>query len=130
MATGNILFALGLTVFAGLYTGIGSLIAFLSKKFSPKFLATSLGFSACVMIYVSLVEIFVKAKDSLTSLYGVKIGYWYTIIAFFAGIAVIAIIDKLVPSYENPHELKNLEEVPNDQTKERKLMRMGLFRHW
>ena len=127
MATGNILFALGLTVFAGLSTGIGSLMAFFSKKFSPKFLAASLGFSAGVMIYVSLVEIFVKAKDSLTSLYGVKEGYWFTIIAFFSGIAVIALIDKLVPSYENPHEMKNIEELTASKSKEKKPMRMELF---
>jgi len=127
MATGNILFALGLTVFAGLSTGIGSLMAFFSKKFSPKFLAASLGFSAGVMIYVSLVEIFVKAKDSLTSLYGVKEGYWFTIIAFFSGIAVIAIIDKLVPSFENPHEMKNIEKLTSSKPNEKKLLRMGLF---
>ena len=63
----NVLFALGLTVFAGLSTGIGSVMAFMAKKFNPKFLAGSLGFSAGVMIYVSLVEIFVKARDSLSS---------------------------------------------------------------
>ena len=39
-----------------------SLLAFLSKKFNPKFLAGALGFSAGVMIYVSFVEIFVKAR--------------------------------------------------------------------
>ena len=84
----NIVFALGLTLFAGLSTGIGSIMAFLSKKFNPKFLAASLGFSAGVMIYVSLVEIFVKAKDSLTNFYGGKPGYWMTVIAFFTGIGI------------------------------------------
>ena len=74
MTTENILFAFGLTVFAGLATGIGSIMSFLSKKFNPKFLAGSLGFSAGVMIYVSLVEIFVKAKDSLTTAHGLKAG--------------------------------------------------------
>ncbi len=127
METGNIIFAFGLTLFAGLSTGIGSALAFLSKKFNPKFLAGSLGFSAGVMIYVSFVEIMVKARDSLSVIYGDSLGYWYTTIAFFAGIAVIAVIDKLVPSFENPHELKNLSaqngKIPNDQ----KLMRMGLF---
>jgi ZIP family zinc transporter len=118
----NVLFALGLTLFAGLSTSIGSLIALLSKKFNPKFLAGSLGFSAGVMIYVSLVEIFQKARISLTEGYGEKNGYLYTMIAFFSGIAVIAIIDKLVPSAENPHELKNTEK-----HSEKKLMRMGLF---
>jgi ZIP family zinc transporter len=63
----NILFAFGLTLFAGLSTGIGSALAFFTKKTNTKFLAVSLGFSAGVMIYVSMVEILVKAKDSLVA---------------------------------------------------------------
>jgi len=127
MNTENILFALGLTFFAGLSTGIGSIMSFMSKKFNPKFLAGSLGFSACVMIYVSLVEIFVKAKDSLSEAHGIKIGNIYTVIAFFAGIALIAIIDRLIPSAENPHEIKNIEENNIARVNNKKLLRMGLF---
>lgn len=120
--------AFGLTIFAGLCTGIGSLMSFFSRQFNPKFLAGSLGFSAGIMIYVSFVEIFVKARDSLVGPYGEQTGYYYTVIAFFAGIALIAIIDRLVPSYENPHEITNMEL--DDQQKvqvKTKLLRMGLF---
>ncbi|PLX24681.1 zinc transporter ZupT [Candidatus Parcubacteria bacterium] len=124
----NFLLALGLTFFAGIATGIGSLMAFLSKKFNPKFLAGSLGFSAGVMIYVSLVEIFVKARDSLSLVYGDKNGYLYTVVAFFAGIALVAIIDKLIPSFENPHEISNIRESNYDSPeKNKKLLRMGMF---
>jgi ZIP family zinc transporter len=125
----DVLFALGLTVFAGLSTGIGSLIGFLSKKFNPKFLSGALGFSAGVMIYVSLVEIFIKARDSLTVSFGEKQGNIITVISFFAGIAIIALIDWLIPSAENPHEIKNISRVEEDhkEIEERKLMRMGLF---
>lgn len=125
---GNVLFALGLTVFAGLSTGIGSLIGFLSKEFNPRFLTIALGFSAGVMIYVSMVEIFVKARDSLSVSYGDKMGYVLTTVGFFAGIAVIALIDKLIPSYENPHEM-NVEQIIEDSSDDQKkrLMRMGVF---
>lgn len=124
----NILFAFLLTLFAGLSTGIGSVLAFLSKKFNPKFLAGSLGFSAGVMIYVSLVEIFVKARDSLSVVYGDKIGYVYTVIAFFVGIGIIALIDRLIPSFENPHEIGNMKTpVESADMKDIKLMRMGVF---
>ncbi len=124
----NFILALGLTILAGLSTGIGSIMAFLSKNFNPKFLAGSLGFSAGVMIYVALIEIFVKAKDSLTIIYGYKQGYWLTVLAFFGGIAIIAVIDWLVPSSENPHELKNPEDfVSADTVHKNKLMRMGMF---
>lgn len=125
--TSAVLFAFSLTLFAGLSTGIGSLMALFSQKFNPKFLAASLGFSAGVMVYVSLIEIFVKAKDSLIGLYGAQTGYWITIIAFFGGIGIIALIDRLVPSYENPHEIKNLAHPKSSQPHDPKLMRMGLF---
>ncbi len=127
----NFWFAFGLTVFAGLATGVGSLMSLLSKKFNPKFLAASLGFSAGVMIYVSMIEIFMKAKDSLGEALGEKTGYIYTTIAFFVGIGIIALIDKLIPNYENPHEMGNMEmdsDAKSDPKKgNKRLMRMGLF---
>ena len=129
MSTENLLFAFGLTLFAGLSTGIGSAIAFISKRYNPQFLAGSLGFSAGVMIYVSLVEIFAKAKDSLELIYGAKEGYIITVVSFFAGIALIALIDKLVPSPDNPHEYKDLNNSDPEPTfgSKKKLLRMGLF---
>jgi len=122
-------FAFGLTLFAGLSTGIGSAIAFFFKRTNTKFLAGALGFSAGVMIYISLVEIFAEAKHSLTTALGETEGYWVTTLAFFGGIAFIAIIDRLVPSFENPHEPKSLEDLtakaqPNGS---KTLLRMGLF---
>jgi ZIP family zinc transporter len=129
MFSDQVIFAFGLTLFAGLATGIGSVLAFLSKGFNPKFLAVSLGFSAGVMIYVSLVEIFFKAKESLVSAHGNSIGYWYTVIAFFGGITVIAIIDKLVPSFGNPHEIRNVDKDQDieQMIEKHKLLRMGMF---
>lgn len=123
----NFLLAIGLTLFAGLSTGIGSLMALISKKFNPKFLAGSLGFSAGVMIYVSFVEIFVKAKDALSLGYGDKLGYFYTVLAFFVGIIFIAIIDKLIPDYQNPHEIGNIENLAESPKKQKRLLRMGMF---
>lgn len=128
MTSNNILVAFFLTLLAGLSTGIGSLMAFLSKDFKPKFLAGTLGFSAGVMIYVSMIEIFSKAKTSLSNALGNKEGYYLTVFAFFLGIAVIALIDKLIPSMENPHEVSILKEVPySKKDNSKKLERMGLF---
>lgn len=105
---GQVMFPFLLTLFAGLSTGIGSLIAFAAKKTNKRFLSLSLGFSAGVMIYVSMIEIFVKAKDSLIAELGEKGGSWATVAAFFGGIFLIAIIDKVIPSEENPHETKSV----------------------
>ncbi len=128
MDIGNFWFAFGLTVFAGLSTGIGSALAFFTKKTNTKFLSASLGFSAGVMIYVSFVEILSKAGDSLKLVYGTPGGAWITVLAFFTGVFVIALIDKLIPSYENPHEVKRIEDVKMSNVyKDPRLVRMGLF---
>lgn len=125
----NVLLAFSLTLFAGLSTGIGSAIAFFAKRTNTKFLALSLGFSAGVMLYVSFVEIFAQAKIVLISELGVRQGTWFTVIAFFSGIFLIAIIDKFVPSGDNPHELHSLEDLNNNsaEARNKKLMRTGLF---
>ncbi|MDD3000179.1 MAG: zinc transporter ZupT [Candidatus Riflebacteria bacterium] len=123
----NVLYALSLTLFAGLSTGVGSLIALFSKKTNPKFLSFSLGFSAGVMIYVSMVEILVKSKEALVVEYGLKTGSWASVISFFAGIAVIGIIDKLVPEEDNPHEFHHEEGQKCVPCEKAKLLRSGLF---
>lgn len=126
----TVIFALSLTLFAGLSTGVGSCLAFFASATNTKFLASSLGFSAGVMIYVSMVEIFVKGKEALTTAYGEPYGYWLNTLAFFGGILLIAIIDKFVPSFENPHEIRGVEEMDgSDEITERKkdLHRMGIF---
>lgn len=126
----NVLFAFLITLFAGLCTGIGSALAFFTKKTNTKFLSISLGFSAGVMIYVSLVEIFVKAQNSLTAELGLKGGSWLTVGAFFGGMVLIAIIDKLIPTEENPHEMYKIEDInsKNEGSQNSKsLLRLGLF---
>ena len=132
MDTSAVLFAFGLTVLAGLSTGIGSALAFYTKQTNKTFLSAALGFSAGVMIYVSMVEIFVKAKDSLEIVYGATKGAWITNKAFFAGIAIIALIDRFVPSEENPHEMRDVGEMTDAvevkaASEDQALMRMGLF---
>lgn len=132
LSTGNILLAFGLTLLAGLSTGIGSTIAFFAKHTNTRFLSFTLGFSAGVMIYVSFVEIFFKAKESLVLVMGQKNGTILTVCAFFGGILLIALIDKLVPSFENPHEMHGVEELKKIPSKENietnsKLLRTGIF---
>ncbi len=124
---GNVWLAFGLTALAGLSTGIGSALAFFAKKTNTRFLSVSLGFSAGVMIYVSLVEILAKAQRSLQAVMGTKPGALATVIAFFAGMLLIAIIDRLIPKKDNPHEIKSLTaETPAKRDRGR-LLRTGLF---
>lgn len=123
----NVLFAFLITLFAGLCTGIGSLIAFFAKTTNTKFLSLSLGFSAGVMIYVSMIEIFFKAEEGLIASLGENLGSWVNVLSFFGGMLLIAIIDKFIPKAENPHELHKVEDSENEEMKKNNLMRMGLF---
>lgn len=147
----NILIAFGLTLFAGLATGIGSAIAFTAKRKNHRFLSIATGFSAGVMLYVSFVEIFFKGVEELTIIYGDYWGHWVNVGSFFGGILLIALIDNLIPAADNPHETHSEEEsaplhdetapIPeftavddssrkpdtHNHSHDKKLMRMGLF---
>ncbi len=104
-------FAFGLTMLAGLATGIGSLLAFFTNQTNRRFLAVALGFSAGVMIYVSMVEIFFKGREALVAALGTRPGSWAAAGAFFGGMLLIGLIDKLIPDWENPHEMHGVEEL-------------------
>jgi zinc transporter, ZIP family len=146
--------AFGLTLFAGMATGIGSVIAFTAKRTNYRFLSIATGFSAGVMLYVSFVEILVKGGDSVAQRYGDSWGAWINAASFFGGMLIIGLIDNLIPAAENPHEihaesetmsLHNAHAIPPDYENARagapahgegmhdhgrshhKLMRMGVF---
>ncbi|MFP4054813.1 MAG: zinc transporter ZupT [Phycisphaerae bacterium] len=133
----NFWFALGLTAFAGLATGVGSAIAFFAKRTNYRFLSVATGFSAGVMLYVSFVEILPKAVENLGTAHGEGAGNWWATAAFFGGIVLILVIDRLIPSAEKPHEVRTGGQIDAmhegtspqqllDATPE-KLHRMGLF---
>jgi len=115
----NVGAALGLTMLAGLSTGIGSAIAYFIRRPKVVYLSFSLGLSAGVMIYVSFVELLPKASAMIGQAQGV--------LAFFIGIAFIGIVDLLVPELENPHNLEGLDEPEAIQHRDRQLMRMGVM---
>ena len=87
--------ALGLTLLAGMATGIGSMIAFFAKRTNYRFLSMATGFSAGVMLYVSFVEIFYKGLKALTGQYGDTWGHWINAASFFGGMLLIGVIDKM-----------------------------------
>lgn len=102
--------ALGVTLLAGMATGIGSVIAFMASRTNYRFLSVSTGFSAGVMLYVSFVEILDKGGEALSRVYGAQWGAWINVSAFFGGMLLISLIDNLVPAAENPHEVRSEAE--------------------
>lgn len=143
--------AFGLTLFAGMATAIGSVIAFTAKRTDYRFLSVATGFSAGVMLYVSFVEIYAKGVDSLVERFGETGAHWINASSFFGGMLLIGLIDNLIPAAENPHEIHSEAETlplhdpsarapdfdalsksagyPNthDHRAHHKLLRMGLF---
>lgn len=134
MQNQSLLMPFMLTIGAGLATGLGAAIAFFTKRSNSGFLSLTMGFAAGVMLYVSFVEILFKARESLLEAMGPS-GAWYTVWAFFAGMGIIALIDQLVPEYENPHQLHSVEEMDlgeaslpqNNAHDFAKLRRTGMF---
>lgn len=151
---GDVWYAFGLTMFAGMATGIGCIIAFTAKRTNYRFLSVSTGFSAGVMLYVSFVEIFHKGVDALVAVYGEPAGHWINGASFFGGMFLIGAIDNLIPSAKNPHEVHEERETaplhdptaaftkfeagtpaekslfsgsPDNSRHHKKLLRMGLF---
>ncbi|MGL4992799.1 MAG: zinc transporter ZupT [Bacteroidales bacterium] len=117
----KLLLAFGLTMIAGLATGIGSVLAFFTKHTNTKFLSAALGFSAGVMMFVSFVELLPESRMGFSEMFGEKPGFLYMLFSFFGGIALIMIIDFMIPKEENPHETHKVEEMQNKY----KLKRMG-----
>ncbi len=105
--------AFGLTIFAGLSTGIGGLVVFRKKPINQHLISGSLGLSAGVMIYISFVEMLSSSFTTLQRVYGSR-GELYTVLAFFAGILFSLFIDFIIPEEKNPHEMRGVAEVSYD----------------
>lgn len=97
----NVIYALLLTLLAGLTTGVGSVIGLFVPRTKKKFLSLALGFSAGVMLYISFVEMFPNAQEYLSVSFGTVGGIWFTCGAFFFGMVLIMLIDNLIPSPES-----------------------------
>lgn len=123
------LYAFILTLFAGLATGIGSIIAFFAHRTSRGFFSFTLGLSAGVMLYVSFVELFDQSRHLFECSLGGREGEVCAALFFFVGMGIIGLIDKLVPSFENPHEMRRVENMnaPVPAGGESRLHHMGIL---
>jgi ZIP family zinc transporter len=143
----NLLIAFGLTLIAGLSTGFGAIFAFFSKRTNTRLLSVATGLSAGVMLYVSFMELLPGGMAELMEAgSSSRVASLWALLAFFFGILLIFLIDRLVPEAENPHETHAPAEYTElrDETAEtppeaqhhieetkrhqhHKLLRMGVF---
>jgi len=107
------LFPLLMTLLAGLATGIGGLVAVLAKRVNPGLLRLMLGFSVGVMLYVSLVELLPEGFETVGILGGN--------LAFFGGMALMAILDCAIP-----HEFL-AEKIAPEVKKGRRILKGGML---
>lgn len=107
----SFLFALLLSLLAGLSTTIGSFISFFMKNPNPKFLSFIMGFSAGVMILISFVELLQVSIRTWDLFFGLMF--------FFLGMIMMLGIDMLVShqyEFEDSVEFlinKNGEQQPH-----------------
>lgn len=87
-----------MTALAGLATLIGGFITFFVNKNNLKILSLGLGFSAGVMIFVSLTEILTTAENLLKAHYPVKY-HWMLFCGFIAGVLISKLIDEFIPDH-------------------------------
>ena len=113
------LFALFLTSIAGLSTTIGSVIAFIVKEPSKKFISLIMGFSAGVMVLISFVELLQEGIETSTFL----IGHFF----FFVGMVLMLVIDL---SISHRYEFENKKDDSNSRLQKMSLLvTLGIFIH-
>ena len=101
--------AFSLTLLAGLATAIGGMIAFVTKRDNLKALSIGLGFSAGVMIFISLVDIIPGAENLLKTHF--PHGYqWLVFGGFILGILISLLIDYFIPDHIDTDELLNPDD--------------------
>lgn len=100
-----------LTLFAGLSTGIGAVMAFMLKNRSTVPLSVGLGFSGGVMIYISLEDILPLAQGEFAHYVSPSYAELLALAAFLGGVVLTAVIDYFIPDDINPHELKPIRDI-------------------
>ncbi|MHA2227128.1 MAG: ZIP family metal transporter [Candidatus Hodarchaeales archaeon] len=121
MSVDLIISGLLLSLFAGLSTSIGALAVFVMKDLDSNIISLSMGFSAGVMIGVSIFELLPEALNFL--------GILLTGIAFLLGMIIVALLDFLIP-HEYMHEqlsggISNVKNPYEDNN--HRLMKTGML---
>ena len=112
-----------LTLFAGMSTLLGGFITFFIKRNNLKALSVGLGFSAGVMVYVSLSELVTNAENMLKSYYGLIFSKSLVFAGFLSGVIIAVLIDFFIPDHI---EEDFLNETKRKQAR-RKIKRAGLI---
>lgn len=118
-------FALSLTLLSGIATVLGGLLATHKLVLNRGVMAIALGFSAGAMLYVSFTDILGKSLDAFAQSFDAAGAYGLMALAFFLGIGVMVLVDRLIPTDINPNEQEGI--VQKKSLVKRRLMHSGMF---
>lgn len=107
---------------AALATILGSVVLFRVREPHPRLLAFGLSFAGGAMVYISLVEIFVKSQVAFGHDLPDKTAYALATLAFFSGVLMVVLLDRLLP---NPHS--GLDEHDYGHDSKKHIARVGLM---
>lgn len=84
------------------------------------------------MIYISFVQLLAGSFEVLSETLGEIKGSWIAVVSFFAGMLLISLIDKLVPSFDYLHKTNEIfnsshQESSTDNVGKGKLLRAGVL---
>jgi ZIP family zinc transporter len=99
----NYILPLLLSTLAGLSTVLGGAITFFIKRHSMRTLSIGLGFSAGVMIFISLTELLPESLKYIREYFGFDRG-WIVLAGFAAGMLIAVLIDRFVPDHIQDEE--------------------------
>ncbi|QHI68645.1 manganese efflux pump [Tichowtungia aerotolerans] len=100
-------FAFGLTLAAGMATGIGSLLALFTRKSSTRRASLLFGLSTGLLLWTAFRALLPIAEQDLAN-------PRLATVIFFGGFLISALIDRLVPDFGNPHEPMLIEELKDN----------------
>lgn len=118
--------AFSLTMLAGLTTAVGGAIAFITKKDNLKTLSLGLGFSAGVMIFISLVDIIPNSEKLLQPNFPGSFR-WLVYLGFIIGLLVSVLIDYFLPDHVDTEELLHPDDEKLSAHNHYKLKRAGFM---
>lgn len=103
----TIQFAFLLSLLAGLATTIGGFVSFFVRKDDFKFLSLALGFSAGVMVYISLAELLPESQNMLAHCNLPVSAELFSFGTFIVGIILAGLIDFFIPDHIEPGWLRS-----------------------
>jgi hypothetical protein len=98
--------------------------------FGGKFVVDgAVGLASALGVNQSIIGLTIVAIGTSLPELGQALSYWITVLSIFGGIILIGVIDRLIPSFENPHHIHRIKEMdePTRGKEFRDLYRMGLF---